>query len=127
VLIVDDSATIRLVIRTLFEAQNFDVHEAATGLEGVQEAQKLHPSLIILDVSMPIMNGLEAARELKQLMPQVPLLMFTNHDGAIVEQEARSVGFSAVVRKSDADASQQLLAGAKTLLGLDGTGVGRAS
>ena len=126
-LIVDDNATIRLVVSTLFKAHNLDVHEAATGAEGVQKAQDLHPSLIILDLSMPVMNGLEAAQELRRIMPQVPLLMFTNHHGVVVEQQARLVGISAVVCKSDSDASEQLLTRAKVLLGLGGTGVRRAS
>ena len=71
---------------------------------------------------MPVMNGLEAARELKVLMPQVPLLMFTNNAGGILEKEARSAGIAAVISKSDVDGLKQLLARAKALLGLDGAG-----
>ena len=56
------------------------------GADGVQKAQEIKPSLIILDMSMPVMNGLEAARALKVLMPLVPLLMFTNNAGGILEQ-----------------------------------------
>src|SRR5579864_9716387 len=73
-----------------------------------------------LDQSMPVMNGLEAARELKVLMPHVPLLMFTNNAGGIVEKEASSADISAVISKSDTDGAKQLLARAKALLGLDG-------
>lgn len=76
---------------------------------------------------MPVMNGLDAARELKVLMPHVPLLMFTNNPGAIVEKEARSAGISAVFSKSDFDGLRQLLSRAKALLGLDGAGTQRAS
>jgi CheY-like chemotaxis protein len=115
------------VARTLFEAHNLDVREAATGAEGVQKAQEIHPSLVILDLSMPGLNGLEAAQELKRIMPQVPLLMFSNHSGTVVKQQALLVGISAVICKSDSDASEQLLTRAKVLLGLDGTGVRRAS
>ena len=54
--------------------------------EGVRKAQAEKPDLIILDLSMPVMNGLEAARELKVLMPRVPLLMFTNNAGTAIEK-----------------------------------------
>jgi two-component system response regulator NreC len=94
------------------------------GAEGVRKALKLKPNLIILDLSMPVMNGLEAARKLKVLMPHVPLLMFTNNADEIQEQEkeAISAGIVAVVRKSDSDSSKQLVAQATALLGSKGAG-----
>jgi CheY-like chemotaxis protein len=120
VLLVDDHAAIRRMLRALFEADGIDVCEAENGADGVQKAQDLNPGLVILDLSMPIMNGLEAARVLQLTMPHVPLLMFTNNAGAGMEKEARSAGIFAVLSKSDANSSQQLVAHAKTLLGLDG-------
>ena len=126
-MIVDDHAVIRRMLRALFEAQDFEVADAVNGAEGVQKAQEVNPGLIILDLSMPVMNGLEAARALKKLVPHVPLLMFTNNAGMVLEKEARSAGISAVVAKSDSDSMQQLLTHATTLLGLDGSGVPRAS
>ena len=99
-----------------------EVCEAENGADGVQKAQALHPSLVILDLSMPLMNGLEAARALKSTMPQVPLLMFTNNSGAAAD-EARQAGIFAVVSKSDTNSSQQLVAYAKTLLGSEGTDI----
>jgi CheY-like chemotaxis protein len=77
-MIVDDHAIIRRMVREVFEAENCEVLDAANDAEGVQKAQVVKPGLIILDLSMPVMNGLDAARELKLLMPHVPLLMFTN-------------------------------------------------
>jgi CheY-like chemotaxis protein len=74
-----------------------------------------------------VINELDAARELKMLMPHVPLLMFTNHAGEIVGKEARSAGISAVISKSDHDGLKQLLARAKALLGQDGAGAQRVS
>lgn len=126
VMIVDDHAVIRRMLRQVFEAEDLAVFDATNGAEGVQKAQEVKPGLIILDLSMPVMNGLEAARELRVLMPHVPLLMFTNHAGGTVEKEARSAGISAVISKSDSDGLKQLLARAKALLGLDGAGVRRA-
>lgn len=119
-MIVDDHAVIRAMLRAVFEAEDLRVSDAADGAEGVQRAREEKPNLIILDLSMPVMNGLEAARELKVLMPQIPLLMFTNNAGGILEKEARLAGISAVICKSDSDAPRQLLAHAKGLLGLDG-------
>jgi DNA-binding NarL/FixJ family response regulator len=65
------------------------------------------------------MNGLEAARALQLSMPHVPLLMYTNNPAAAIEDEARSAGIFAVISKSDAGATQQLVAHAKTLLELN--------
>lgn len=65
-----------------------------------EKAQQLSPDLILLDLSMPVMNGLDAARELRQLMPKVPLLMFTNFDNRQIEREALSSGINTIVSKS---------------------------
>ena len=119
-LVVDDHAIIRRLVRSLFEAQDLEVIDASDGAEGVRKAQELNPSLVVLDLSMPVMNGFEAARALKLLMPHVPLLMFSNNRGAIMEAEARSAGICAVVCKSDADSSEQLVVRAKTLLNRQG-------
>ena len=126
VMIVDDHAVIRRMLRALLEAESLVVSDAVNGAEGVQKAQAERPDLIILDLSMPVMNGLEAARELQVLMPLIPLLMFTNNAVATVQKEARSAGIAAVICKSDSDALQQLLGHAKSLLGLDGAAVPRA-
>jgi CheY-like chemotaxis protein len=88
-MIVDDDAIIRRMVREVFEAENWEVLDAANGAEGVQKAQVVKPGLIILDLSMPMMNGLGAAWELKVLMPHIPLLMFTNNAAAIGERGSR--------------------------------------
>ena len=126
-MIVDDHAVIRRMLREVFEAEGLVVSDAADGVEGIERAQADKPALIILDLSMPVMNGLDAARKLKVLMPHVPLLMFTNNAGGIVEKDARSAGISAVISTSDSDGLKQLRARAKALLGLDGTGAHHAS
>jgi two-component system chemotaxis response regulator CheY len=111
------------MLHALFEAHDMEVCEAENGADGLQKARDLNPGLVILDLSMPVMNGLEAARALQLTMPHVPLLMFTNNSGAAMEKEARHAGIFAVVSKSDANSLQQLMVHAKALLGLDGADV----
>ncbi len=79
VLIADDQEFIRKVLCDLFASQrDFDVcGDAENGLEAVEMAQVLRPDLILLDLSMPMMNGIEAACELKRLMPMVPIIVFS--------------------------------------------------
>jgi chemotaxis response regulator CheB len=66
--------------------------EAENGKEAIDKARELRPDLIVLDLSMPVMNGLYAARVLKRLMPAVPLVMFSEYSNAFSEQEAHSTG-----------------------------------
>jgi CheY-like chemotaxis protein len=77
ILIADDSPFIREALCNVFEREeDFDVcGEAENGREAVEKAQELHPDLILLDLSMPVMNGLDATRVLKQMMPEVPVIM----------------------------------------------------
>jgi CheY-like chemotaxis protein len=114
ILIADDHAVVRKMVCSLFEAEEFKVFDAADGAEAVQKAQEILPDFIVLDLAMPIMNGLEAARALKRLMPNVPLLMFTNNEGTVMEQEGRSAGFTAVFPKSGPP--EHLISKAKALL-----------
>jgi CheY-like chemotaxis protein len=65
----------------------------------VEKAQELHPDLILLDLSMPVMNGLDATRVLKQMMPEVPVIMFSAYRGSSTEKEARTAGACALVSK----------------------------
>ena len=75
--------------------------EAANGQEAIERAQEFHPDLIILDLSMPVMNGLDAAKVLKTLMPAVPLIIFSEYSDVFSEEEARAAGVSALVSKSE--------------------------
>ena len=118
ILIVDDNPTIRQAVRRGFEGRNgFEVcGEAVDGLDAIEKARQLKPDLIVLDFSMPVMNGLEAAAVLSREMPSVPLILFTMHVGAVVASEARSAGISAVVSKDQG--SDGLVNQALVLLGL---------
>ena len=102
ILVVDDNAYIRRELCKLFKREEgFEIcGEAANGEEAIAKALELHPDLIVLDLSMPVMNGLDAARELKRLMPDVPIIMFTSYCDSSTEQQIRLVGITEVVSKS---------------------------
>lgn len=114
VLVVDDHEILRTTVCSMLRAQGFEVSEADNGVQAIEKAQQICPHLVILDLAMPLMNGLEAARMLKILMPNLPLLMFTNTTGLIMERDARAAGIGAVVCKSDS--AERLLAQVRTLL-----------
>jgi DNA-binding NarL/FixJ family response regulator len=103
VLIIDDNAYVRQSIRWTIERDlEWQVcGEAANGAEGVSAAAEMKPDVIVLDLSMPVMNGIEAARQLKRLMPKTHLLMFTSFVTPTLEEAARDVGIEAFVAKSD--------------------------
>jgi DNA-binding NarL/FixJ family response regulator len=103
VLVVDDNAAIRQMLCCVFTLEtDFAVcGEAENGRDAIEKAQALHPDLIVMDLSMPVMNGIDAARTLKTLMPMVPLIIFSEYSDVFSEQEARSAGISALVSKSE--------------------------
>ena len=103
ILIADDVEIIRHRVRDLFEAQpEFEVcAEAENGREAIHKARHLHPDLIVLDLSMPVMSGLEAARILRQIMPTVPIILFTMFSGESTREAAESAGIAALVSKSE--------------------------
>ena len=102
VLVVDDNAFIRQALCELFKREtDFEVcGEAENGQEAIEKAQQLRPDLIVMDLSMPVMNGIEAAYVLQGLMPTVPLIIFSEYSDVFSEKEARSAGVSALVSKS---------------------------
>ena len=101
-LIVDDNSSIRHLLRAAIEnISGWKVcGEAVNGREAIEKAQELKPNLIVLDLAMPIMNGLEAAPLLRRLLPAVPIILYTLHDNKAVERVAFSLGISAVVSKA---------------------------
>ena len=103
VLVVDDNPAIRKAICELFtrEADFTVCGHAENGRDALQKAQELKPQLIVTDLSMPVMNGLEETRELKKLMPAVPIILYSAHMDRFVEKEALAAGASAAVAKID--------------------------
>jgi two-component system, NarL family, nitrate/nitrite response regulator NarL len=117
VLLVEDNLDIRVAVRRLFNTHpNFVVcGEAEHGREAVEKAPSLRPDLIILDLSMPVMNGLEAAPLLIKILPNVWLILLTAHDGPEVDRLSHVAGIHAVVPKSKA--STHLIPRAEALIG----------
>jgi DNA-binding NarL/FixJ family response regulator len=98
VFIVDDNPSVRTEIRAQLEASGFAIcGEAFDGLNAVEQASQLRPDLIILDLSMPRMNGLDAARELRSLCPNVPILLNTIHSALIRSEVSLPEGITEVV------------------------------
>ena len=116
VLVVDDNPAVRRAICELFTREgDFEVcGEAENGREAIEKAQQLQPALIVTDLSMPLMNGLEETRILKKLMPAVPVIIYSVHTGPLVDKEALEAGASAVISKSEAVAA--LIGTARQLL-----------
>lgn len=98
ILIADDDAGFRQVIKErLFNAFKLANYEAANGREALELAAKSKPDLVILDVSMPEMDGIAAAKRLKARMPEIPVVLFTMYN---LEENAATLGVDAVISKS---------------------------
>jgi DNA-binding NarL/FixJ family response regulator len=103
VLIVDDNVHVRKSLRWTIERElEWQVcGEATNGAEGVSAATRLKPDIVVLDLSMPVMNGIEAARQLRRLVPGIHLLMFTSFATPTLEEAARDAGIEAFVPKNE--------------------------
>jgi two-component system, chemotaxis family, chemotaxis protein CheY len=100
ILVVDDSDVTRKMVRTVLETRNWIVcGEAEDGYAGVSQYRTLHPDVVILDLAMPGMSGLETARCMSRLDCSVPLILFTLVDELYLKNIARTAGISATVSK----------------------------
>jgi DNA-binding NarL/FixJ family response regulator len=89
------------------------VGEVADGLEAVQQAGELHPDVILLDIGLPTLNGIEAARRLRRISPDIKILFVSQESSADVVQEALSTGARGYVVKTNAS---DLLSAMNTVL-----------
>ena len=103
ILIADDSATARKAIRAYLIQRNLEVcGEAIDGLDALEKAKELEPALILLDLRMPRMNGVEAAAVLRGRMPNVRIVLLTLYDEVLSCQSIMSaIGFDAIISKPD--------------------------
>ena len=119
ILIVDGDRSFRKLLYTLFKSGGgFDTCvEARNGVEAIDRAKSRSPSLAILDFSMPEMNGLQLARKLKELAPELPMFMLTADYDSDFEKKALSCGITSVFSKLDDLGT--LVANARAACGID--------
>lgn len=115
ILIADDHEVVRHGIRALLETHKGweVVGEAVTGRQAVEEARRLQPDLVIMDITMPEMNGLEATRQIRRDVPAVEVLVLSVHDSEQLVREVLEAGARGYVLKSDA--GRDLIAAVETL------------
>ena len=108
ILLVDDSELIRSATRHFLESQTgFKVcGEAVDGIDALEKASHLHPDLIILDIAIPRMNGLQTARELRARMHRMPIILFTRYADAVQPEDTEEAGINAVISKTNPAALQ---------------------
>jgi DNA-binding NarL/FixJ family response regulator len=111
IVIVDDNAMIRKLIRSFIELHtDWEVcGEAGDGETAITLAKRLNPDLIVLDLSMPRKNGLEAARSIATVCPNSEMVLFTAHASDFIEVEAKRVGIRAVLSKEATDSMERLV------------------
>ena len=103
ILIADDDADVRRVVRWFLKPRTaWEVcGEAVNGLDAIEKARTLKPDLILLDYSMPSMNGVETGAVLRAMLPEVPVILFTSQDTRAILSAAISAGIQAVLPKTD--------------------------
>lgn len=105
ILLADDHTILRAGLRMMLNAQpDFEVvGEAQDGRQAMQEAQKLQPDVILMDITMPDMNGIEATRQIKKLLPETKILILTMHEHDEYVFQALRAGASGYMLKEAAD------------------------
>ena len=104
ILIADDNPTFRRTLHHFLEGvDRWEIVEAADGQEALARSLETRPDVILLDLAMPVKDGLAAAREISQLLPDIPILMCTMHQSAQLQIEAQKCGIRQVLSKTDSD------------------------
>lgn len=103
ILIVDDNPAVRRYLRAILEQQeSWKVcGEATTGREALEQVVDRRPDLILLDYQMPDLNGVDVAKQISQMYPQIPILMVTLHLSKRLAEEAREAGVRGACAKQD--------------------------
>ena len=100
ILVVEDSEITRRMIRTILETRDWTIcGEAENGLAAVNQFESLRPDVVILDLTMPGINGLEVAHRMSNINPRVPLILFTLCDVEEIGPIAHRAGIYAMVSK----------------------------
>jgi DNA-binding NarL/FixJ family response regulator len=116
ILVADDQEAIRRRVRSILVSHGgFEVcAEASNGKEAIEKAQALKPDLVILDITMPITNGLDAARAIKRILPETPIVILSVHKNRQIMKEAQGIGVQGYVTKEEA--SRDLINAAEAVL-----------
>ena len=115
VLLVDDSSAVRSSLHRVFELAGWDVcGEATNGRDAIEKARTHQPKIIVLDLSMPEMDGLTAGKVLRKVLPEAHVILFTLHGSLVPADELQLSGISAVVSKGAS--ADNLLETAESLL-----------
>ena len=101
ILIVDDKAKVRQSLRTVLQlSRGFEVvGEASNGLEAIQAAGKLKLEVVVMDLEMPVLGGLEATRRLKEQYPEIGVVILTIHGSDEIREQAMRAGSDAFIEK----------------------------
>ena len=117
VLVADDHEVMRLGIRNLLELQpGWSIcAEANNGREAVEKTLQFHPDVIIMDISMPVMNGIDAANQITRIQPQIPVILFSLHLSDDLYPHFQTDGIRGAVAKGHA--ARDLVQAVETVLG----------
>lgn len=111
-LIVDDQAGVRRFLYEAFSEEGYNVEMASSGIEAVNKASAKTPSLILLDVKMPGMSGLETLEELREIAPDIPVVMMSAYGELDIIAEAKKKGVKCYIKKPfDLDDVRNLVTG----------------
>jgi len=115
ILVADDHQVVRTGLRTLLESKaGWRVcAEAANGREAVEKARELQPDVAVLDIGMPLLNGMEATRQIRKISPGTEILILTMHDSEHMIHGVLDAGAHGYILKDDAD--RNLLAAVESL------------
>ena len=103
ILVVEDSETTRRIIRAILETREWKIcDEAKNGRTAIKQFRKLRPDIVIIDLTMPDINGIEVASRLSKIDPLVPLILFTISDVDQLQKASRDAGIYAAVSKARA-------------------------
>jgi DNA-binding NarL/FixJ family response regulator len=103
ILIIDDCETTRRILRVIARSRDWTVcGEAESGRSGIREFQRVNPDVVLIDLAMPDINGIEAAKRMSLLNPKVPLILFTVLNAEGLQDAAQEAGISSIVSKAQA-------------------------